>query len=122
MQHSRTLRFCWLSLKDEVGSEHREDKAEDLPWLDPLVEVEVGEADEDDEGDDLLDGLELDSGELVAADPVGGDLEAVLEEGDPPASKNDEEEGSAPLLQVAIPGKGHEDVGEGEEDECFHIF
>lgn len=106
-----------LGFEDEVGGEDEEDEAEDLARFDSLVEVEIGKTNEDDEGDDLLDRLELDDGELVAADPVSGDLEAILEEGDPPASEDDEEEGGAPVLEVAIPGEGHEDVREGEEDD-----
>jgi len=49
-----------------------------------LAEVEEGEDGEDDEGDDLLDDLELDGREAVGADAVGGNLQAVLEEGDAP--------------------------------------
>ncbi len=53
-----------------------------------VAEVVDGEDSEDAEGDDLLDDLKLVWGEVAGADAVGGDLEAVLEEGDTPTDEN----------------------------------
>ena len=84
------------------------------------LEEEVDDDGEDGQGDDLLDDLELHEVEGAAvareADAIGGDSEAVLEEGDSPREKNDEDERPAGrdlhLLQfeMAVPRERHEDV------------
>ena len=73
-----------------------------------------------DQRDDLLDHLELDGREARRADAVGGHLEAVFEEGDAPADEDDLPQGVLAVFQVAVPGKGHEDVGEDEKNYCPH--
>jgi PLP dependent protein len=85
-----------------------------------FAEVEEGEDGEDDERNDLLDDLELDGREAVGADAVGRHLEAVFEEGDAPADQDDLPQRFLAEFQVAVPGEGHKDVGEDEQDDCPH--
>ena len=59
--------------------------------------------------------LELRAVEFVRTDAVGRHLETVFEEGDPPAREDYFPECLASVLQVAIPRKGHEDVGDSEQ-------
>ncbi len=84
------------------------------------MEVEEGEDSEDRQRNDLLDDFELEKGELAVADAVGWDLEAVFEEGDEPADDDDGQQRGVAVLEVAVPGDGHEDVGADEEKDGFH--
>ena len=55
-----------------------------------FAEVGAGKDAEDDEGDGFLHDFELCGGEAaLVADAVGGDLEAVFEEGDSPGDQDD---------------------------------
>ena len=85
-----------------------------------LAEVEGDEDAEDDQGDDFLNHLELDGGEAVGAKAIGRDLEAVLKEGNRPTDEDDLPERLMAKAEVAVPGKGHEDVGNGEKDYSPH--
>jgi hypothetical protein len=51
------------------------------------------------------------------APAVGGDLEAIFEEGDASANKNHEAKRLGFEFQMTIPGDGHEEVGEREEGD-----
>ena len=72
------------------------------------------------ESDHLLNGLELSCVELVRADTVGGNLKTVFEKGDSPAGDNDFPERFAAVFEVAVPGEGHEDIGDGEQSDGAH--
>ncbi len=85
------------------------------------VERQGGEEDEDHEGDDLLDNLQLHEGEgsavALEAHAVGGDLKAVLKESDAPREEDHEnkgcgvgEEAHVLELQVAVPRERHKHV------------
>ena len=86
-----------------------------------LAEVEGDEDAEDDQGDDFLNDFELDGRKAVCAEAIGGDLEAVLKEGNGPTDEDDLPERLVAEAEVSVPGKGHEDVGDGEKDYCDHI-
>ena len=79
-----------------------------------LAEIEGGEDSEDDEGDDFLNDFELDGREAGSADAVGGDLEAVFKQRDSPTDEDDLPESLLAEAEVTVPGKSHEDVGDGE--------
>ena len=85
-----------------------------------VAEVEDGEDSEDGERDDFLHDLELIGREGARADAVGGDLEAVLEEGDRPADDDDLPEGDVAIFEMSVPGEGHEDVGADEKKDGPH--
>jgi len=86
-----------------------------------LAQIGDGKSGEDHQRDDLLDGLELRSRELERADTVGGHLEAIFEESDTPAGQNDLPQSFAAIFEVAIPGKGHEDVRNGQQQYRPHV-
>jgi PLP dependent protein len=86
------------------------------------TEIEGGEDAEDGERDDFLNHLELDGRKTAVADAVCGNLEAILKEGDTPADQNDLPKRLLTILQVAVPGDGHEDVGADEKNNGPHFF
>src|SRR4051794_3071074 len=86
-----------------------------------LVEVKRYEDAEDHERDDFLNHLELDGVEVSGTGAVGGDLEAVFEEGNHPAYEDDFPQGFATKPEVSVPGKRHEDVGDDEKNDCPHL-
>jgi len=95
--------------------EDRRDQAKRRGGMIPaemLAEVEGDEDAEDHEGDDLLDHFELNGAEAAGADAVGRHLEAVLKKCNAPTDQNDLPQRLLAESQVAIPGEGHEDVGE----------
>jgi hypothetical protein len=53
-------------------------------------------------------------------DAIGRDLKTVFKECDEPAYEYDSQEGSIFIFQMTIPGKGHEDIGNGKQQDCFH--
>ena len=97
-----------------------------------VLEDEVGDDSKDNQRDALLDDLELDEVEGTAivdkADAVGGNLAAVLEEGDHPREGDDEVEGpvvrDARLLQtqVTIPGECHENIAHDEQQNRINTI
>lgn len=85
-----------------------------------VLEEKQHEYGEDGEREELLDDLELPQVERAAvvdeADAVGRHHEAVLDQRDAPAEKNDHrqrklaEPGRALQLQMTVPRKRHEDI------------
>jgi hypothetical protein len=53
-------------------------------------------------------------------DAVGRDLKAVFKERDEPAYEYNSQEGSIFIFQMTIPGEGHEEIGNGEQQDCLH--
>jgi hypothetical protein len=102
------------------GDDH--DESYGVIPADGLLQVEHREHGKDQQRDYFLDGLELRGAELVGADAVGRDLEAIFEEGDHPADDNYLEQRHLAVFQVAVPGEGHEDVGDGEQGDGSHEF
>ena len=89
------------------------------------LEEDVGDDNEDDERDDLLNDLQLHQGERAAvsdeAYPVGRYLTAVFKEGDCPREEYDAQQrpvcGDAGLveLQVSVPRQRHKNVAANEQ-------
>lgn len=86
-----------------------------------VSKVVDGKDSEDREGNDLLDNLELRGGKGVRADAIGGHLEAVLKESYGPGDDDHLPQRGVAVLEVTIPGEGHEDVGADEKKDCPHI-
>ena len=107
--------------EEEDGQDDAAETREIVP-AQLLLQVKHGKDGEDAEGDYFLNGLELRGGELIGADAVGRDLEAVFEKGDAPAGDDDFPERLAAVFEVAVPGKGHEDVGNRQQDYGSHGF
>ena len=90
------------------------------------LETESDDDGENDSGNDFLEYLELNQGEGAAvvqkADAIGGHLTHVFKQGDAPREEDDGYEGPVATdtrflqLQVAVPGKGHENVGQDEQE------
>ena len=97
-------------MEHEEGSADEAAEGYGVVPVEPLSEVIDGEDSEDAEGDDFLDHLELGGREGGGADSVGWHLEAVLEEGDAPTGEDDFPECYLLVLEVSVPGDGHEDV------------
>jgi len=115
------LLVCGLpGVEDE---EDRSDEAEGGSCVVPaqvLTEVEGDKDAEDDQGDDFLNDFELDGREPICAEAVSRYLKAVLEEGNAPTDEDDLPEGFLAKAKMAVPGEGHEDVGEDEKNDCPH--
>ena len=86
-----------------------------------LAEIEGDEDAEDDERNHFLNDLELHGGEAVCADAIGWDLEAVFKQGNGPTDEDHFPERLMAKAEVTVPGEGHEDVGDDEQDDSPHI-
>ena len=97
-------------MEHEEGSADQAAEGYGVVPVKALSEVVNGEDSEDAERDDLLDDFELGWREGAGTDAVGGNLQAVLEEGDAPTDEDDFPESDVFVLEVSVPGDGHEDV------------
>ena len=108
----RLLTVIYLSSKYEENCSCQTTSRPDIIEPDRLPHVEDRERDEDAEGDDLLDDLQLGQREPPVAEPVGRHLDQVFEEGDAPAHQDgDQPVPGAQVPQVRVPGEGHENIG-----------
>src|SRR3954466_8625828 len=94
------------SLEHEKGPERDEAEPDGVVPGQRLLEVGRREHREDQEGDDLLHGLELRRVIDRMAHAVCRDREAILDERDSPAHEDDEPERPVCELQMPIPGEG----------------
>jgi hypothetical protein len=107
------------------NKKHRQSDARKARGVIPFyffVEIQHRENGKDRERDDLLNGLELRRAEFIGANAVRRNLEAVLKKSDSPAHQDHFPESGGAVLQVAIPGKSHEDVRNGQQDNGSHVF
>ncbi len=107
---------------DEIPAKHEEHRAEqaqsrpEIVELEGLLQVENREGYEKRQRDHLLQHLELPHVHHAVADAVRRDLEEVFEEGDAPAEERRDDPGPVPhLLEVGIPGEGHEKVAQAKQ-------
>jgi len=70
-----------------------------------LSEVEGNEDAKDDQRNDLLNDFELHGRKTVCAEAVGGNLETVFEEGNPPADEDDLPKGLVPEAEMTVQAK-----------------
>ena len=82
-----------------------------------FAEISDGKSREHGKRDDFLDDFELCRGELIRTDTVGGNLKTVFEKGDAPAGEDDLPQRFAAVFEVAVPGEGHKEVGNGEQND-----
>jgi hypothetical protein len=101
-------------MKDEERAGDDARKADSVIPPEFFAEVKDRKNREYCQGDDFLNGFELCTVEFVGADPVCGHLKAVLEKSDAPTGDDDLPERSTAKFQVAVPGEGHKNVGNGE--------
>ena len=115
-----SFRSASPALEDYSHRCHDHYEAYNVVPADRLFQVEDGKHGEDHKRDDLLNRLELRSAELVGADAIGGNLKAIFKEGNHPADHDYLKQWHIAKLQVAIPGKGHEDIGNCEQRDGSH--
>src|SRR5271168_3382211 len=70
--------------------------------------------------DEFLNRLQLRRRKLIRSNPVRRHLKAVLKESDPPADKNHLPQRLAPVFQVPIPRKRHENIGNRQQQDRSH--
>ena len=93
-----------------------EDSADDQRIRDNVVPLQrlakhqVGNYCKDDQCDALLHDLQLCNGERLRPQPVCRHLKDVLKKRDRPANQDHLDQGFALVLQVPVPGDGHEYV------------
>src|SRR5690349_18985058 len=119
--HRRLLRRppAPLFKNHEHCADHHGEAHEVVP-LELLFEIEDRKEGENGERDHFLDGFELRGGELVRADAVRRYLEAIFGEGNEPADDNHLGQRDLAVLQMSVPGEGHEDVGYRQQNDRRH--
>src|ERR1019366_6174966 len=101
---------CLERKGEERGHAKKGERHEMIP-REFLPEKEDGESDEDGDGDDLLNDLELESREMDIAEAIRRHRQAVFEQGDRPRDQDRfPERPGMTVFQVAIPGEGHENI------------
>src|SRR5882672_3481189 len=117
-------RFEWIHqilvnslplMKDEKYRKADASEARGVIPAEFFAEVGNRKDGEDGEGDDFLDGLELGGVEFIGTDAIRRHLKTVFEESNAPTSENNFPERFAAVFQVAVPGEGHENVGNCEK-------
>jgi hypothetical protein len=103
-------------MEDKECPEGNADEANAIVPTEGLAQIGDGKNREDSKRSDFLNGFELGAVELIGADPVRGHLETILEKGYAPTGDDHFPERSIAKFQVAVPGEGHKDVGNGEQD------
>lgn len=121
------LRACVYSTdsplaKDEKDSSQNQQKTHNVVPFELLLQVEDRKTAEDQKGDNLLDHLELSRCKLPMANTVGRHLKTVLQKGYQPAYNYSLPEWGIFELQMAIPSKRHEDIGDSEQDNGSHTL
>lgn len=85
-----------------------------------LAEIGNRKDGEDGEGDDFLDGLELGGVEFIGTDAIRRHLKTVFKESDPPTGENNFPKRFAAVFEMAVLGKGHENVGNSQKKDRAH--
>lgn len=81
-----------------------------------FLQIQPCEGDEDGQRDDFLKNLELSDVHDLMTDTVCGDLDQVFEQCDAPADqRGDQPWFLSQVLQVTVPGDGHEDITEQKQ-------
>jgi hypothetical protein len=102
-------------VKDKERTKHDEREASGIVPPEFFAQIDHGENRKHRKRDDFLNRLELRAVEFVRADAVHGHLKAVLKEGDTSTGHDHLPQRLATEFQVAVPSKGHKDVGNGEQ-------
>ena len=105
---------------EEGGADEAGEGGEVVP-VQLVAEIEDAEYAKDAERDDFLDDFQLIGREGFRADAVRGDLQAIFEERDAPTDEDDFPEWDGFVLEVAVPGEGHENVRTDEQKNCPHV-
>src|SRR6267378_298832 len=107
-------------VKYEENGEGNAAKSRHIIPLQLFAQVHDGKNRKYRQRDHFLDGLELRGREFVRANAICRNLEAIFEERDAPTSEDHFPQSFAAILEVAIPGEGHEDVRECQQLDRSH--
>src|SRR5215469_7309586 len=107
-------------VKYEHDSQDHADESSDVVPFELLFEKEHREEREDHERDHLLNDLQLRGCKAIRTNTIRRNLKAVLEEGDTPAHENHLPQYRLAVFEVSVPREGHEDVGDGQQDDGGH--
>ncbi len=102
---------------------HRSKNAQERNRIIPperLAQIKVGKYHEHQNRDRLLNDLELVSGELPLANPVGRDLKTVLAKRNQPTDRNHQRQRGIAVFQVPIPGKRHKSIRDQKQNYRKH--
>src|SRR5260221_8695769 len=97
-------------MENEEGGAADEPEADQMIPLDRLAEISPRKDAEDDQRDDLLDGLQLCRRIIAAAVAIGRHRQTIFEEGDAPADDDDQKKRGGFEFEVSIPGESLENV------------
>jgi hypothetical protein len=107
-----------FAAKDKIDGTQKAECGPQIVEFQGLFHIDDGKRDEDRKGNDLLENLQLSDGEDLIADTVGGNLEHIFKKGNPPADQGRHHPGFvAEFPEMGIPGKGHKDIAEAEQDD-----
>src|ERR1019366_1711574 len=131
VEHGEFPLWCWRSRSggrsgclERKGEERGYAKKGECHEIFPrkfLLQKEDGESNEDGDGDDLLNDLELESREMDIAEAIGRHRQAVFEQRDSPRDQDRLPEWPVvAIFQVAVPSEGHKDVRQCQQKEGAH--
>src|ERR1035437_9416886 len=131
VEHSEFPLWCWqgcssarsgcLERKGEERGHAKKGECHEMIPCEFLLQEEDGESDEDGDGNDLLNDLELESREMDIAEASRRHRQAVFEQRNPPRNQDRlPERPIVAIFQVPIPGEGHEDIGQNQQKEGAH--
>lgn len=100
-----------MPAKDKERGTQQADPCPQVVQRDLLFHVQDGKRHEHRQRDDLLKNLELPQRHDLMTDAIGGHLDQVFKEGDPPADKRGNQPGfGRHVFQVTVPRERHEHV------------
>ena len=104
-------RFASLECKGEKGRAAEKGERDDVVPRQLLLQEQNRKDDEDDQRDDLLNDFQLKSGKLAVTETIRRHRQAIFEQGNSPRDQDRlPKRPVVAILQVAIPGEGHEYV------------
>lgn len=98
------------SFEDEKSCQQKKQKTDRVVPFQPFFEVKRRKDCKNRKGNNFLHDFKLRGGKIVMTDAVGGNLKAIFEKGYSPAGQNHDPQGGRFVFEVAVPGKGHENI------------
>ena len=99
---------------DEHGSDHHGTAGNIIPFQ-FFLQVDHRKDAKHDQGNHFLDGFQLRGVELVVSEAICRNLEAILHRSNEPTHQNRNPQRRIFVLEMPIPGDGHEYAGHGQQ-------
>jgi hypothetical protein len=99
-------------LKNKEYRAKDEYKADNVIPLQLFFQINDRENTEDHQRDNFLNGFQLCRGELVVTNTIRWNLKAILDKGNQPTNENHFPQSRAFIVEVPIPSRSHEDIGD----------